>query len=41
MQAAYNRQGIASRDDAPTAQQIRNLGLVGKEEETKKVLGQS
>lgn len=40
MQAAYNRQGAAApRDDAPNAKQIRNLGLLGQEEDTKKVLG--
>ena len=42
MQAAYARAGAAtSRDDAPSAKEIRNLGLLGKEEDTKKVLGQS
>ncbi|KEY65782.1 hypothetical protein S40285_07558 [Stachybotrys chlorohalonatus IBT 40285] len=42
MQAAYARNGgITPRDDAPTAKQIRNLGLLGKEEDTKKVLGQN
>ncbi|KFH43264.1 NADH dehydrogenase [ubiquinone] iron-sulfur protein 5-B-like protein [Hapsidospora chrysogenum ATCC 11550] len=40
LQEAYNRRGhSAPRDDAPTANQIRNLGLLGKEEDTKKVLG--
>lgn len=40
MQAAYNKKGgITPREDAPTAKQIRNLGLLGQEEDTKKVLG--
>ncbi|KND88560.1 NADH dehydrogenase [ubiquinone] iron-sulfur protein 5-B, partial [Tolypocladium ophioglossoides CBS 100239] len=42
MQAAYARAETATpRDNAPSARQIRNLGLLGKEEDTKKVLGQS
>lgn len=42
MQAAYARaESSTPRDDAPSAKQIRNLGLLGKEEDTKKVLGQS
>ncbi|CAG9993734.1 unnamed protein product [Clonostachys rhizophaga] len=40
IQAAYNKQrNAAPREDAPTAKQIRNLGLLGKDEDTKKVLG--
>lgn len=42
IQAAYARsQSSTTRDDAPSAKQIRNLGLIDKEEDTKKVLGQS
>ena len=42
LQAAYARSEAATpRDDAPSARQIRNLGLLGKEEDSKKVLGQS
>ncbi|KAG9250365.1 NADH:ubiquinone oxidoreductase 11.5kD subunit [Emericellopsis atlantica] len=41
MQAAYNRRGATSGDDTPSASQIRNLGLLGKEEDTKKVIGES
>ncbi|KAK3177763.1 hypothetical protein K4F52_009514 [Lecanicillium sp. MT-2017a] len=41
MQAAYARSEAATpRDSAPSASQIRNLGLLGKEEDTKQVLGQ-
>ncbi|KAF7558578.1 hypothetical protein G7046_g5580 [Stylonectria norvegica] len=40
IQAAYARSETATaRDNAPSAKQIRNLGLLGKEEETKKFLG--
>jgi len=39
LQAAYRKaQAQGSREDAPTAGQIRNLGLLNKEEDTKKVL---
>ncbi|KAI5458376.1 hypothetical protein BGZ63DRAFT_426777 [Mariannaea sp. PMI_226] len=42
IQAAYARSETATaRDNAPSARQIRNLGLLNKEEDTKKVLGQS
>lgn len=42
IQAAYARADSATaRDNAPSAKQIRNLGLLDKEEDTKKVLGQS
>jgi NADH dehydrogenase (ubiquinone) Fe-S protein 5 len=41
MQAAYNRRGATSGDDSPSVSQIRNLGLLGKEEDTKKVIGES
>ncbi|CAM1510283.1 Fc.00g006180.m01.CDS01 [Cosmosporella sp. VM-42] len=42
IQAAYARAETATaRDNAPSAKQIRNLGLLDKEEDTKKVLGQS
>ncbi|EGR46379.1 hypothetical protein MKX07_004658 [Trichoderma sp. CBMAI-0711] len=41
LQAAYARsQSATARDDAPSASQIRNLGLLGKTEDTKAVLGQ-
>ncbi|KAI6379783.1 hypothetical protein MCOR25_001914 [Pyricularia grisea] len=40
LQLAYRRAEHANpREDPPTAGQIRNLGLIGKEEDTKKVLG--
>ncbi|KAG9245190.1 hypothetical protein BJ878DRAFT_534060 [Calycina marina] len=40
LQTAYRKSVIHSpRDDAPKAGQIRNLGLLGKEEDTKAVLG--
>lgn len=40
MQAAYARSEAATaRDDAPSAKQIRSLGLLGKEEESKELLG--
>lgn len=40
LQAAYRKAEMTQgREDAPTAGQIRGLGLLGKEEETKKVLG--
>lgn len=42
MQAAYARsESTTARDDAPSAKQIRNLGLLGKEEESKQFLGQN
>ncbi|KAI0200987.1 hypothetical protein F4808DRAFT_426146 [Astrocystis sublimbata] len=42
LQAAYRKAEAASpRDNAPSAGQIRNLGLLDKEEDTKKVLGES
>ncbi|KAI1172299.1 hypothetical protein F4777DRAFT_519202 [Nemania sp. FL0916] len=40
LQAAYRKAESASpRDNAPSAGQIRNLGLLDKEDDTKKVLG--
>ncbi|KAI0898134.1 hypothetical protein F5B19DRAFT_17754 [Rostrohypoxylon terebratum] len=40
LQAAYRKAEAASaRENAPSAGQIRNLGLLGKEEDTKHVLG--
>ncbi|KAJ4389316.1 hypothetical protein N0V93_006782 [Gnomoniopsis smithogilvyi] len=40
LQAAYRKAEMTQgREDAPTAGQIRSLGLLGKEEETKKLLG--
>ncbi|TPX15172.1 uncharacterized protein E0L32_004730 [Thyridium curvatum] len=40
LQLAYRKAETANaRDDAPSAGQIRNLGLLNKEEDTKKVLG--
>ncbi|XP_044721946.1 NADH:ubiquinone oxidoreductase subunit [Hirsutella rhossiliensis] len=40
MQAAQARADTATpRDDGPSATQIRNLGLLGKKEDTKRVLG--
>ncbi|KAI1188528.1 hypothetical protein F5B17DRAFT_395251 [Nemania serpens] len=40
LQAAYRKAETSSpRDNAPSAGQIRNLGLLDKEEDTKKVLG--
>lgn len=40
LQAAYRKAELQQgREDPPTAGQIRNLGLLGKEEDTKKVLG--
>lgn len=42
IQAAYARtESSTARDDAPSVKQIRNLGLIDKEDDTKKVLGQS
>ncbi|CAG7566517.1 uncharacterized protein B0J16DRAFT_330802 [Fusarium flagelliforme] len=42
MQAAYARsESSTARDDAPSVKQIRSLGLIDKEEDSKKVLGQS
>ncbi|KAI1193625.1 hypothetical protein F5X97DRAFT_32350 [Nemania serpens] len=40
LQTAYRKAEASSpRDNAPSAGQIRNLGLLDKEEDTKKVLG--
>lgn len=40
LQAAYRKaEASSSRENAPTAGQIRNLGLLDKEEDTRKVLG--
>lgn len=40
LQVAYRKQEFAHpRDNAPSAGSVRNLGLLGKEEETKDVLG--
>ncbi|KAF9870836.1 NADH: ubiquinone oxidoreductase subunit [Colletotrichum karsti] len=40
LQSAYRKAELASpRDNAPSAGQIRNLGLLGKEEDTKVVTG--
>ncbi|KAM7204388.1 hypothetical protein V8F33_001690 [Rhypophila sp. PSN 637] len=41
LQAAFRKAEAEGgpRENAPTAGQIRNLGLLGKEEDTKKVLG--
>lgn len=40
LQLAYRRaEEVYTRKDGPTAGQIRNLGLLGKEEDTKAVLG--
>ncbi|KAI0532965.1 hypothetical protein GGR58DRAFT_517306 [Xylaria digitata] len=40
LQAAYRKaEASSARDNAPSAGQIRNLGLLDKEEDTKKVLG--
>lgn len=40
IQAAYHKAEQANqRDDAPRAGVVRNLGLIDKEEDTKKVLG--
>lgn len=42
VQTAYRKAELSrGREDAPTAGQIRNLGLLSKEEDTKKVLGAS
>ena len=42
LQAAYRKAELnQGRENAPTAGQIRNLGLLNKEEDTKKVLGAS
>lgn len=42
LQAAYRKAELnQGRDNVPTAGQIRNLGLLNKEEDTKKVLGAS
>ncbi|KAI0472183.1 hypothetical protein GGR56DRAFT_657282 [Xylariaceae sp. FL0804] len=41
LQAAYRKaEAEAGREDAPSAAQIRNLGLLDRDEDTKKVLGQ-
>ncbi|KAG6299260.1 hypothetical protein E4U09_008300 [Claviceps aff. purpurea] len=37
--ALSRAEGATPRDDAPSAKQVRNLGLLGKEEDTQKVLG--
>jgi NADH dehydrogenase (ubiquinone) Fe-S protein 5 len=40
LQAAYRKAEVANaRENAPTAGQIRNLGLLNKEDDTKRVLG--
>jgi NADH dehydrogenase (ubiquinone) Fe-S protein 5 len=40
LQTAFRKaEATKGREDAPTAGQIRNLGLIDKEEDTKKVLG--
>ncbi|KAI1414244.1 hypothetical protein F5Y13DRAFT_159073 [Hypoxylon sp. FL1857] len=40
LQAAYRKaEASSARENAPSAGQIRNLGLLGKEEDTKQVLG--
>ena len=40
LQTAFRKaEATQGREDAPTAGQIRNLGLIDKEEDTKKVLG--
>lgn len=42
IQTAYRKAELnQGRENMPTAGQIRNLGLLGKEEDTKKVLGTS
>ncbi|KAL1902704.1 hypothetical protein Sste5346_001147 [Sporothrix stenoceras] len=42
LQAALRKAEAATpRDAAPNAGQIRNLGLLGKEEDTQKILGSS
>ncbi|KAI1098536.1 hypothetical protein F4804DRAFT_121023 [Jackrogersella minutella] len=42
LQVAYRKaEASSSRENAPTASQIRNLGLLGKEEDTKAVLNGS
>ncbi|KAF4121770.1 NADH dehydrogenase (ubiquinone) Fe-S protein 5 [Geosmithia morbida] len=42
IQSAYNHRGnTAAQENAPSVSQIRNLGLLGKEDDTKKVLGSS
>ncbi|KAK0392149.1 hypothetical protein NLU13_1647 [Sarocladium strictum] len=42
MAAAYSKSKASTpRDDGPTAKQIRNLGLLEHEEDSKKILGQS
>ena len=39
LQVAYRKaEASAGQSDAPTAGQIRNLGLIDKDEDTKKVL---
>ena len=40
MQAAYRKaEALQPRENAPNAEQIRNLGLIGKEEDTAVVMG--
>ncbi|KAI1391294.1 uncharacterized protein F4822DRAFT_396248 [Hypoxylon trugodes] len=40
LQAAYRKaEASSARENAPSAGQIRNLGLIDKEEDTKQVLG--
>lgn len=42
LQSAYRKAELSQgREGVPTAGQIRNLGLLNKEEDTKKVLGTS
>ncbi|KAK1968250.1 NADH:ubiquinone oxidoreductase 11.5kD subunit [Colletotrichum eremochloae] len=42
LQAAYRKaESTSARDNAPSAGQIRNLGLLGKEDDTKAVTGSS
>lgn len=42
LQAAYARSEAATtRDDAPSAKQIRSLGLLGKDDESKQLLGRN
>lgn len=41
MQAAYRKAEAAHpRENAPKAEQVRSLGLIGKEDESAAVLGQ-
>ena len=42
MQAAYRKaEASHPRENAPKAEQVRNLGLLGKEEDSAAVLGRS